>query len=505
MAHLRRTVSVSNRATCGLALLLGLALSPGVARAEPEEDEDLVLDDEEDEDEDLDEDEPSPLDDEDSGGAEASGSASVSLGSGAKASGEGSRKKGKRNKRDNKPKKKDDRPFFLRYAPTNHMLSGGIFFGGFWRGNNHGLFDRGEGPQPDIRRGNFDLGLRLSYMIIPYVGVGFETGFARTRSPSENQARGTFSSARGHLIGSLPYRLAPTLVVGGGFLGLRSNQSAILNGSDGAFHWGPGAKFYVNDWIAVRVDGRHLVTPSGNDGRNSHHGELLFGVDVTIRLTRWIGDKWRAQRTDTDGDTIADYYDECPKEYGEDEDGCPLNRDGDKDGVPDRKDKCPGEWGDGPDGCPIPDKDGDGILDIDDNCEDKPETYNGFDDQDGCPDELPEEVSKFDGVLKGIYFDTGKATIRRRSRTVLQTVVDMMSKYPSVKVEIVGHTDNQGKHDKNVKLSEDRAKSVKQFLVDKGIDGDRIVTSGRGPDEPIADNKTGKGRQKNRRIEFKIK
>lgn len=499
MPRLRHPVFES---ACAVVLLAGLWVAPRSVRAEPEDEDELVLeDDEEDEDDPLAEDEDEGEDEDDplADGPSASGSASVSLGGGAKAKG-----KAKRGKRSKKPREKCTASFFECYKPTNHMINAGIYFGGFWRANNHGLFDRSIGPQPTTNRGAFDLGFRLEYMPIPYVGVGFETGGMPTRSNSEGNVRAGFYTVRGHVIGSLPYRLTPTLALGAGLLGLRSRNSDILNGGENSFHWGPGAKFFVNDWVAVRIDGRHIITGSSTDGRRSHHGELLFGAEVTIRLTRWVGEKWRAQRTDSDNDTITDFYDKCPDEYGEDEDGCPLDRDRDKDGIPDRRDSCPDEWGDGADGCPVPDTDGDGIFDINDACEEEPENFNGIEDDDGCPDEMPEEVKNFEGVIRGILFDTGKSTIRNKSKPVLAKVVALLEKYPQLRVEISGHTDSRGKHDDNVELSLDRANAVKQYLVDEGIDEARITTRGAGPDEPIANNKKKKGRAKNRRIEFKV-
>jgi OOP family OmpA-OmpF porin len=512
MAHLRRTVSNPSCATA-LAFALGapcLLAAPGAALAAPDDEDELALGDEdepasEEEEEPLDgEDEDAPLDDEEAPGA--SGRASASLGGGAEASGKGKGKdkKAKKPKGKGEPKKKDDRPFFQRYRPTNHMINAGGYLGAFWRGNNHGLFDRSIGPQPSTNRGNFDVGFRLEYMPIPWVGVGFEASGMPTRSPSELNARAGFYTVRGHVVGSLPYRLTPTLAVGGGLLGLRSKNSAILNGGDGAFHWGPGIKFHINEWIAVRMDGRHIVTGGGIDSKRVHNGEILFGAEVTIRLTKWVGAKYRAQRADRDKDTIADYYDECPDVFGEGEDGCPVNRDSDGDGIKDKNDRCPKEWGDSSDGCPIPDKDGDSILDDRDSCEDQPENFNGIEDTDGCPDELPDEVKKFEGVLQGIVFDTGKSTIRAKSKPVLEQVVDMLKKYPSLRVEISGHTDSVGAVEDNVKLSQERAEAVKAWLVEKGVEEGRVSTRGEGPNVPIADNKTKKGRGKNRRIEFKV-
>ena len=80
----------------------------------------------------------------------------------------------------------------------------------------------------------------------------------------------------------------------------------------------------------------------------------------------------------------------------------------------------------------------------------------------------------------------------------------MLRKHESVRVEVSGHTDDRGKPEHNLELSRRRAESVKQYLVEEGIDPARITTRGAGPSEPIADNGNKRGRAKNRRIEFKL-
>jgi len=113
-------------------------------------------------------------------------------------------------------------------------------------------------------------------------------------------------------------------------------------------------------------------------------------------------------------------------------------------------------------------------------------------------------VKKFSGVVKGIEFDKGKETIRPVSGPVLEEAVVVLKEYPALKIEISGHTDADGDRDKNVELSQKRADAVKSYIAAKGVDASRIQTRGVGPDEPIADNKTPAGKQKNRRIEFKV-
>ncbi len=104
-------------------------------------------------------------------------------------------------------------------------------------------------------------------------------------------------------------------------------------------------------------------------------------------------------------------------------------------------------------------------------------------------------------VIDGIQFESGKATIRPSSIPKLDNVLEFMKHKPSAKIEVSGHTDNRGQNASNQKLSENRAKAVKAYLVSKGIGSSRIKAVGYGPKMPIANNATTAGRQKNRRIE----
>ena len=107
-------------------------------------------------------------------------------------------------------------------------------------------------------------------------------------------------------------------------------------------------------------------------------------------------------------------------------------------------------------------------------------------------------------MIAGIEFDVNKASIRASSFSVLDQAAQILGEYSGLKVEIAGHTDDTGAHDYNVKLSQERADSVKSYLVSKGISADRITARGAGPDEPLLSEKTSSARQKNRRIEFRI-
>jgi outer membrane protein OmpA-like peptidoglycan-associated protein len=107
-----------------------------------------------------------------------------------------------------------------------------------------------------------------------------------------------------------------------------------------------------------------------------------------------------------------------------------------------------------------------------------------------------------------LEFDTAKSDIKEKYHNNIKKVADLLQKSPDTKVVIDGYTDNVDKFnnpDNNVKLSQARADSVRQYLIDKfGIDASRITAVGYGPNKPIADNKTEEGRKKNRRIEAVI-
>jgi outer membrane protein OmpA-like peptidoglycan-associated protein len=434
-------------------------------------------------------------------GPAAEGKVELSTKKGGKASGKA--KADRKKKNDEEKAAEKEKPWIRRWAPENNELDLGVYGGLFIRAGNHGLFDQGIDSQPFVNQTNADIGGRATYFPIRFVGIGIEGGGMPTRAP-QRDVNATFWTFRGHVVGQLPFRVTPTLVVGGGILGIRSSDP-LLQAGEGVFHWGPGVKAHINKWIALRLDGRHIVEGGGSNGERAHHGEVLLGLDVTLRFRRLLKGKGGKRRSDTDGDGITDFYDVCPDEPGDGDDGCPTKeKDRDGDGIPDSRDRCPSEWSDNPGGCPIPDDDGDGILNSDDACPDEAENYNKFKDKDGCPDERPAEIEEFNGVIKGINFASGKATIRRDSYKVLKKAIRVLNKYPELRIEVSGHTDTVGSHDSNVDLSKRRAEAVKQYLVDSGIDSARIETQGFGPDKPIADNETKAGRAENRRIEFKL-
>ena len=103
-----------------------------------------------------------------------------------------------------------------------------------------------------------------------------------------------------------------------------------------------------------------------------------------------------------------------------------------------------------------------------------------------------------------ILFDFGKSILRAEAFAELDKVARMMKANPNMKIELSAHTDAIGGYSENLKLSDDRANSSKQYLISKGIKGERIISKGYGETTPVASNQTDGGRQLNRRVEFRI-
>ena len=254
---------------------------------------------------------------------------------------------------------------------------------------------------------------------------------------------------------------------------------------------------------------------------------------------------------DTDDDKIADPDDECPNTPGLAKfNGCP---DTDKDGIPDKDDACPEEKGepsakgcpdsdgdgivDGEDlcpqeaglpqfkGCPFADRDGDKVPDEDDLCPDIPGKMEGCPDTDGdglhdaadscpkqagpasnkgCPELKEEEKEVLNFAMRAVQFETGKATLKEESNSILDQIVEIMNRYPGYKLRINGHTDNTGDEDFNLVLSQERAKACYQYLASKGISPERMSYTGFGESQPVASNDLPSGRRMNRRVEFDL-
>jgi outer membrane protein OmpA-like peptidoglycan-associated protein len=418
-------------------------------------------------------------------------------------------------------------PYEAGYPPDNNLLELGIFGGVLFPSKDHNLRDE-RLPQTKYKIGP-ELGARLGYYPLSFLGLeGEAMGALSQIEGEEDEAGAGLYAVRGQVVlqAPLPY-VVPFAAGGVGRFGAVSQRMG--KDSDVAWHFGVGAKFALTNMLSLRLDGRdNLTAKTGGDGQ-AHTFEALLGLSAVIERARREpppppadtdhdgvldrDDKCPTEMgvmpggcpADSDGDGVLDRDDYCPKEAGPAPKGCKIiDPDPDQDGVPLPCDACPDEVGVKPDGCPVRDKDGDGIFDDKDKCINEPETKNGFEDSDGCPDTLPDRVKKFTGVVQGIFFDQGKATIRAQSTPTLAGAVKVLQEFTSIRLEISGHTSSEGDAGFNQKLSQDRADAVKAWLVEKGVSPERIQTRGVGPDEPIGDNKTPAGRVKNRRIEFKV-
>ena len=386
-------------------------------------------------------------------------------------------------------------------------------------------------------------GLRVGVQFNPNVALELGAGFIPYSGDAD--ASGLAIVYRGDLLlHPLGGDWSPYLDLGAGlYQGASGDFGAD---ADWEIHWGLGLRGMLARWVALRVEARHNLTDSYKDGL-AHLIEFTAGFDFFVwtgssgpppdndrdgipdaedacrnvagaRTARGCpdadqdgikddddkcpdmpGPKMNAGCPDTDGDGLADDLDRCPNRAGPTiHDGCPPPPpDSDGDGLLDPDDACPEEAGP-TDTLGCPDRDGDGILDRDDKCPDQP----GVVSENGC---LPQVIeSKFSGAIKGIYFATGSARIQRRSFKLLNEAAELLGQYGNLRIEISGHTDNRGRADNNLKLSQSRADSVRQYLVDHGVDGGRLVAIGFGQTKPVASNATTKGRAQNRRIEFRM-
>jgi outer membrane protein OmpA-like peptidoglycan-associated protein len=328
---------------------------------------------------------------------------------------------------------------------------------------------------------------------------------------------------------------------------------------------GVGVRGLFLPWMALRVEARDVIS-DGLDALGSNNLELRIGLDVfpTATKAKDTDDDGIADEDDAcidvpgvasangcpdkDGDSVTDNTDECPTTAGEvrlngcvdtdsdglidTEDSCPSEKgpeefkgcpDTDDDGLPDWNDTCPEEAGtaanrgcpdtdsdgivDSRDACPnepgpqwtkgCPDRDGDAVVDTEDECPD----VRGLRDYKGC---VPAAVQKYTGAIKGINFETNSATILANSYKILDQANEVLQSFPELRLQIDGHTDDVGADDANMTLSAARARSVREYLIAKGIDESRLLSKGYGETAPIADNTTNTGRAANRRIEFSI-
>jgi outer membrane protein OmpA-like peptidoglycan-associated protein len=208
-----------------------------------------------------------------------------------------------------------------------------------------------------------------------------------------------------------------------------------------------------------------------DNGLGTPDARVLAGVRYQHRVPNG-NDRFK----DSDHDGIKNGWDDCPN-TPEDEDGFQDD-----------------------DGCPEADNDHDGVDDDHDECPD----VAGPASNEGCPERGRVVWRRGRIVIFGkVHFETGSARIQKRSHALLDQIAVMVKEHPEVgHIRVEGYTDNVGPPDVNLRLSRERADSVRAALIERGVAAHRLRTQGFGETHPVAPNRTRAGRAKNRRVEF---
>ncbi|MDA9361111.1 OmpA family protein [Flavobacteriaceae bacterium] len=225
-------------------------------------------------------------------------------------------------------------------------------------------------------------------------------------------------------------------------------------------------------------------------------------IDVVMECEAATIEQIIVEKTlDTDGDGVLDVNDNCKEVAGDKEnEGCPWPDD-DNDGVANKDDACPDEAGTAADkGCPSVDADGDGVADKDDACPNEAGTAA----TQGCP-ASPKTIVDFLQSAEGTILFTADNDVQKSSYdAVISGISELLKKYPNVKLQIEGHASSDGSKAYNQKLSDRRAANVKEALVQMGIEASRLSDVGFGEDNPKDSNATAAGRANNRRVSLSM-
>lgn len=341
-----------------------------------------------------------------------------------------------------------------------------------------------------------------SALFSPYVHGGFNINFEQFADPSIQFPLGL----------GLNVRIAKHV-----YLSLQTEYRVAVKELRNGLTHGVGVVWFFNpDNFGKKID----VLPTDQDGDGV--------LDANDKCPKVAGLAMYAGCPDTDKDGVPDHKDQCPDVAGSRSNGgCPIdNNDEDNDGIPDEQDKCPNTVGlarffgcpdsdgdgvaDNEDRCPdiigfaylkgCPDTDGDGVAEPDDRCPNQFGTMANF----GCPAIDIADQAFLNNAVQAIEFETSKALLKSTSFPTLDKIAALLQKYKGYKLQISGHTDSVGDDVSNLMLSEKRAKACYNFLIQRGVDPSRVTYIGLGETEPIADNSSFEGRQKNRRVEFEF-
>ena len=255
--------------------------------------------------------------------------------------------------------------------------------------------------------------------------------------------------------------------------------------SAGYFNLGLGVEYVLGEKKKMVLFAKSLFRNTGENYGNKHFQHSIG-----------LGFRFGAEK-DRDEDGIFDKDDTCPDTPGLAEfNGCP---DTDGDGIQDAEDSCPEEADLAAfNGCP--DSDNDGVQDSLDECPD----IVGTPANSGCPEISETIIEQLNEIGQTIYFPTNSSELNDNTKRIVDQVYDIIIAYPNYRIEVQGHTDNIGRDDANMRLSETRAISVSNYLISKGIPESRIYAKGYGETSPAESNVTARGRALNRRVEFNL-
>ncbi len=341
-----------------------------------------------------------------------------------------------------------------------------------------------DDPDQPVVESSFALGGRFGLSLSPRFALEAEATVIPTKSEKSGESATVFGFRGQARVNLLTGKFRPFLVGGYGGAMLSTSAPELENDTDPAYHWGAGFALAVSRSMDLRLDFRHLIVPDRTSAGATSDFEAGAGVSFRFGDSGKSGGKKRIE--------VVANNDQPPLK--------PTDSDSDGAGIDDDEDQCPNQAEDrdgfqDEDGCADTDNDGDGIVDTADQCPDEPETKNGFQDDDGCADQTSTELVGFTFPRNSDKFDPASAALLERAYQVLD-------RNRRLTIEISGHTsEGEGKP---LELSIARAEAVKEYLVRRGISEERMRTVGYGADRPTATNSTREGRDKNRRIEFRL-
>ncbi|MEQ9503704.1 MAG: OmpA family protein [Deltaproteobacteria bacterium] len=247
-------------------------------------------------------------------------------------------------------------------------------------------------------------------------------------------------TARAHGVFQLPWRVTPFVVAGGGYLGSRSE---VGHDVDRSLHWGAGLKFYAAEWLSVRADGRQIWTAAEGPGAgNTSHFEVTAGLTFTL---------WR-----------------------EDEEPPPVVFVAEALAAPE----------------PQP--------------EPEPEPEPVEPDPIEVVQRLQVPARQVVEELGRVFFPWGIAKLRPNNYPALDRAVSLLKEHLELRVQVGGHADSTGPDQFNLALSTRRARAVVDYLVNAGVESERLSVRGFGEWHPVESNATRAGRAKNRRCEIRV-